>query len=92
MHDSLLTSDFLIIALQAAVPLWVETVRQYTPEQLEERRKITSQVIAEKGDVIQFRSKTKGETASAFNHLAEGLAILATQKGGVDFLGQHWEY
>lgn len=38
-----------------------------------------------------FRSKRKGETADAFNHLAEGIACLAFAPGGVRLFGSHWE-
>lgn len=49
------------------------------------------QYIAEHGDVILFKGKTKGETAKAVAQLARGLAVLAYQPGGVTFMGEHWE-
>jgi len=48
-------------------------------------------MIAEHGDDILFRSKRKGATASAFNALAEGIAILSFAPGGVKVFGGHWE-
>lgn len=78
-------------ALAAAVPLWIIEVRGYEQSVREERARICAQHIAEHGDVILFRSKRKGETAEAFNRLAEGLACLAFAPGGVKAFGQHWE-
>jgi hypothetical protein len=71
--------------------MWIDRLRGY-PESLRlERAQECGQVVAEKGDIIQFRSKKKGETAEAFNRLAEGIAALAFAPGGVTFLGDHWE-
>jgi hypothetical protein len=47
-------------------------------------------IIASQGDIILYRGGKKGETAKAFNAMAEGLAIGAYQPGGVTFLGEHW--
>lgn len=33
----------------------------------------------------------RGAVAETFKALAEGLAILALQPGGVNFMGEHWE-
>lgn len=48
-----------------------------------------AQVIAEKGDVLMFRGK-KGESAHAFNALAEAITLAACMPGGVRFLGYRW--
>jgi hypothetical protein len=47
-------------------------------------------IIAARGDLILYRGGKHGESATAFNALAEGLAIGACQPGGVTFAGQHW--
>ena len=52
---------------------------------------VCGQMIAEHGDNILFRSVKKGETAAAFNALAEGIAILSFAPGGITFMGDHWE-
>lgn len=78
-------------ALEAAVPLWVMRLRSETWETLQKRCKECSQIVAEKGDIILFKSAKKGETAAAFNALAEGLAILSFCPGGVKFLDIHFE-
>lgn len=80
----------LLTTLEAAVPLWIHRVRGYSPEHRAAREKACGDIIAEKGDVIQYKSKKKGESANAFNHLAEGLALLSFVPGGVKFCGLHW--
>jgi len=77
--------------LSFAVPLWIDHIRSWDEKQRYERAKICAQKVAEHGDDIQFRSKKKGETAKAVNHLAEGLAILSFQPGGVSFFGLKFE-
>lgn len=37
------------------------------------------------------RGKNVGKVAAVFDALAEGLALLALENGGVTFLGRHWE-
>lgn len=83
-------NDLLSISLSAAVPLWIEELRSLTLEQRLARAKGLSDIIAEHGDVILFRGGRKGETAKAFNALAEGVAIGAFQPGGITAFGQHW--
>lgn len=86
------TLDLMRTALAAAIPLWVIEFRKRPWDEVAEKAKECGQIIAEKGDVLQFKSKTKGETAKAFNALAQGLAALSFCPGGVTFLGDHWEY
>ncbi len=77
--------------LAVAVPLWIENVRDMPWKEKLERARECSQIVAEKGDVILYKSKKKGETAAAFNALAEGVAILAFAPGGVTVFGMHFE-
>lgn len=81
----------LMLSLEAAVPLWIEEFRGLTFEEREKIAHEASDIIASKGDVLQFRAKKKGETAKAFNALARGLAVLAYAPGGVTFNGRKWE-
>ena len=81
----------LEMTLSAAVPLWIEKLKDYEWEYINERAKICSQVVAEKGDIILYKSKKPGGSAEAFNRLAEGTACLAFCPGGVTLFGQHWE-
>lgn len=93
-----MTEDLLRAALGAMVPLMIAETeaalsagRCTVPELLDEARSY-AQIIAEKGDLILFRSEKKGETARVVSSLARGLAIIAVViPGGVTFLGDHWE-
>lgn len=77
--------------LRVAVPMWILKMQseRWTPEQRIERAGVCGQVVAEKGDVLQFGGR-KGEAAEAFNRLAEGLAASAFSPGGVMFLGMRF--
>ncbi len=86
-----MNDELLKLSLAAAVPLWIEQFRSLTDEQRLAIALEAGQVIAEKGDIIQFRSKRKGETAAAFNQLARGIAVLAFTPGGVTCFGLHFE-
>jgi len=81
----------MAIALSAAIPLWVEELKRKPLADLIAEGPALAQVIGEKGDVAQFKSKKKGETADAFNTIARALAILSFMPGGVTFLGEHYE-
>ena len=78
-------------ALSCAVPLWIMRFKQQPWSYVEQRAHECAQIIAEKGDIIMFRSKVKGETAKAFNALAEGIACLSFAPGGVTTFGLHFE-
>jgi len=86
------TEDNMVLttSLQAAVPLWILEMRPWTPAARLATAREDGQHIAEHGDDLMFKSKTKGRTAEAFNHLARGLAALAYAPGGVTFAGEHW--
>jgi hypothetical protein len=84
----------LAVSLSGAVPLWAMKIRQEHPsdwDYIKARAEACSQVIAEHGDNILFKSKKPGETARAFNALAEAIACLSFLPGGVTVFGQHWE-
>lgn len=78
-------------ALGAAVPLYMADMRDWTWEQLEVCAHEAALVVASHGDDILYRGARQGDTASAFNALARGLAVLAFMPGGVTFLGEHYE-
>jgi hypothetical protein len=48
----------------------------------------TPDLISEKGDILMYGGGKKGEVAQIFARIAEGLAALALQPGGVKF-GDH---
>ena len=77
--------------LQVAVPLWIEKLRSRPWVYIAGRAAHCGQLVAEKGDVLQFGSKKKGAAGEAFNALAEGLACLSFAAGGVKFMGMHFE-
>ena len=83
----------LATSLDAAVPLWMLRIQAeaWAWETIAQTAREAAQVIAEKGDVLQFGGKPAGGAASAFNALAKGLACLAFCPGGVQFLGRRWE-
>ena len=86
------TEALLKTSLQLAVPLWALRLQERSWEEIKTRLPECSQMIAEHGDNILFRSKKRGETARAFNALAEGVAMLSFVPGGITFLGDHWEH
>lgn len=55
------------------------------------RQERNGQLIAERGDIILYKSKRKGDTAKMFAVLVESLALLAFVPGGVKFGGMRFE-
>jgi hypothetical protein len=80
----------LKLALSAAVPLWIEELKNKPWDELQAMAADAADVVASKGDMLMFRGK-KGESAAAFNALAKGIAILAFCPGGVTTFGLHFE-
>lgn len=83
--------EVLRSTLQLAVPLWIDRVKAMPWSQRFLRACVCADAIASQGDVIMFRSGKKGETAEAFNRLAEGVAILSFATGGVKIFGDRYE-
>lgn len=81
----------LELSLAVAVPLHIDELQRRPWDVVEAFAHEAGQIVAEKGDVIQFKGKKKGETAAAFNSLARGIACLAFCPGGVKVFGGHWE-
>lgn len=90
MPDDIVNATLLETALDVAVPLWVERLQRQSWSSIEARRETLADVIASKGDIIMFKSPKRGETAAAFNALAEALAAMSFVPGGVKFRGRHW--
>jgi hypothetical protein len=78
-------------ALAAAVPLWIVQLKDVPFEERQRRASECADVVAFRGDIILFKGAQKGETARAFNALAEGIAHLSFAPGGVKTFGQHFE-
>lgn len=84
-------NDFLLISLDVAVPVAIEEVRSWTPDQRLAYCHEHADTIASRSDDLMYGSKRKGEVAKLFGILARALACLAYQPGGVrDFCGRRW--
>mgnify|MGYP003694136021 CR=1 FL=1 len=83
----------LLLALEVGVPLRAHEIKSRNgPSDFDlQRCREFAKVLACKGDVLQYRSNKKGETADLIGQLIDALAVLACMPGGVTFLGQHWE-
>lgn len=80
--------DLIRLTLSAAVPMHVHEIRGHTADWLLQESQRCADVIAGKGDVLQYGGKG---CADAFNALARGLACAAlVAEGGVTWQGMHW--
>jgi hypothetical protein len=86
-------NDVLPIALEAAVAIRIAILQARNGPNAAELARVAefSLVLAEKGDVLMFGSKQKGEAAELFNRLAEAISVLAFCHGGIWLFGRHWE-
>lgn len=86
-------TDLLATTLALAVPIWIDRIqRERWPwDRIQARARECAQIVAEKGDVILYRGKKRGETARAFNALAEGIALASFVPGGIKTFGMHFE-
>lgn len=50
-----------------------------------------SDELGSRGDILQWKSEKKGETATMFNQFAYALSIMAFLPGGVEFAGMKFE-
>jgi len=83
-----MNEDLLTISLEVAVAIYIDEMRNWTPEERIEAARGCVEVVASHGDDLQYGGKF---AADAFAKLACGLACLAYQPGGVTFMGTHWE-
>lgn len=89
-----MTADQLLpLTLSVAVPLRVvEYQRRGGPTDADrERVREFASVLGAKGDILQFGGGKPGEVAEVFNGLADALAVLAFQPGGVHAFGHHFQ-
>lgn len=80
----------LMDALQAAVPLRILEIRDWSPRQRDNDAKWYGNLLASGGDALQYGSGRRGEVAATFRNLVYGLACLAYAPGGVTVNGVHW--
>ena len=85
-----MTSVLLGLSLCTVVPLAIDEVAAWTPDQRLAYCHDHADVIASRSDVLMFGGK-RGEAAEVFAVLARALACLAYQPGGVVFAGTRWE-
>jgi hypothetical protein len=87
-----LTPPHLMPMLELSVRMRLSELKLTTwEEQIQAgRHQELAQIIAEKGDTIMFRGKKKGESAAAFNALAESIAMACLVPGGIRFMGYWW--
>jgi hypothetical protein len=86
-------TSLLSLTLQLAVPLnlaELDALRRRQPDAVDDqvRRWAADAVeaVGSRGDALMYRSKP-GQSADVFNHLARGVAALATCPGGVRLFG-----
>jgi hypothetical protein len=86
-------SNNLSIALSVAVPLHIIKLKERGgPDEADlKKAREFNKDLSERGDVLLFGSKKKGEAASLFNGLARSIAVLSFCPGGVTLFGSHWE-
>jgi hypothetical protein len=85
--------DLLTISLSAAVPLRILEIVQAggpTESDLARARSSTADLTANGADLF-FRSRVKGASAERFNQVAEAIAVLSFQPGGVSAFGMHFD-
>jgi len=80
-------------ALEAACLLQIQEIRRkggITDFDIDEIRRF-SDVLGEKGDIVLYRSPTRGDTAKLFNMLARVVAVGAFMPGGITVFDMHFE-
>ena len=86
-------NDELSIALSVAVPLCIEQMKSLggpSTSDFVEAAKF-GRVLSEKGDILLFGGRKKGETANMFNKTAKSIAVLSFCPGGIELFGCHFE-
>lgn len=85
------TDTMLMTMLEVAVPMQVDAVRSWTPDERIAYCHAHADTIASRADDLMFGSKKRGATAELFNVTARALACMSFQPGGVKLAGRHWE-
>lgn len=76
--------------MAVAVPMAIAELQRCPWETVARVVGEAASTLASQGDILQFKSKKKGETAAVFASTARGLAALSFAPGGASFLGEHW--
>lgn len=91
MEDHQTKLALLQASLSAAVPIEAENLRRLPLDQVLDLARKSAATIAEKGDIILYKSNKPGATAQAFAALARGVAAASFAPGGVKLFGLHFE-
>lgn len=84
------TDTLLPDMLALAVPLWIMQMRNSTHEQRQARARQCAELLGESGMGEAVLYNIKGKSGRSFNAVAESIAILAFQPGGVRVFGALW--
>ena len=86
-------SDLLSSVLEAAVPLRIAELQVQGGPSSEDwfTAKAFGPVLVEKGDILLYGGKKKGESSKMFNRLAHSIAVLSFLPGGIEIFGSLWE-
>lgn len=93
VQDLEVKNSTLAIALSAAVPLYIQILKDHggpSPKDFKRAGKV-GELLGEKGDVLLFGGKKKGETAHVFNKVAKAIAIASFVPGGITIFGRTFE-
>jgi hypothetical protein len=88
-------NDLMMLALEAAVPMWIERLRNASFAERQRLAIIDADVIASAETVVDpgprsFFRKAEIRPAVSFNAVARSIACGALLPLGVDFSGRHW--
>lgn len=84
----------LLMTLEAGVLLAINDLKKIGGPgdwQWERLRDEYAWLLAGNGDILQFRSEKRGETAQLMARLIEVVAVAAFQPGGITVAGLHFE-
>ncbi|MBC8488483.1 MAG: hypothetical protein H8D45_20845 [Bacteroidetes bacterium] len=83
-----ITKTLLTSSLEVAVPLWVESFRNYSWDKLKNVMNESQEVFGECAEAVLYR--IEGKSAKAFNALAKAIAALSYVPGGIEIFGMKW--
>jgi hypothetical protein len=87
-----LNGEILPLVLSTAVPLWIYQFMGLTNEErIEKVRQINDDDFCVEMEYVLHRGSKKGQSAKAFNKLAQSIALLSFCPGGVRAFGSLWE-
>jgi hypothetical protein len=87
-------SDLMRLTLELGVPVRaLELMHHGGPSRFDfDEARAFADVLAEKGDILQFRGGKKGEAGEIMGGLIRAVAVMAFVPGGVTVFGAHFQY